>query len=479
VITSFFGVLLLFTFLAGWLILRRVHADNTQAVGQIGPSGRLGCENRDRKQEKRLAIVAEDSETIPTKIEQLADQSLKKLVPFNRLKDEDRIAFSRDRTAERYHAGALLFSRGEAIDALLYLLEGKISVELDRDKTYQIAAGTAKARYPLCMGEKHSGTARALTETVVLRVSRDLLDKCRFAEDGSKSSLDLGKLPIPETLADSQLFHVFCRSFDDGQVHLPPLPPVAMRLKQALQHDIDIGEAVKIVQLDPVIATKLISLSNSPLYLAPNRANTCQSAIIRLGLLATRNLILSISVKQMFRCKNLRIAQIMNDIWRQSVYRSVLCFVLASKTGAIDPDKALLAGLISNIGAIPFLHFAEKLPADHYSPAEINAAIPVVSGPVGSYLLERWDFPADYVGIPCLAEEWFHDHGDGLDLGDLVRLAVWHSFIGTPKMGELPPISVLPAYLKLKNGALSPELSLGVLHDAKALIADAYTVLAF
>jgi hypothetical protein len=46
-------------------------------------------------------------------------------------------------------------------------------------------------------------------------------------------------------------------------------------------------------------------------------------------------------------------------------------------------------------------------------------------------------------------ENWFRNPQDTADLCDLVMIAQYHSFIGTPEMRHLPPISKMPAFAKL------------------------------
>lgn len=49
----------------------------------------------------------------------------------------------------------------------------------------------------------------------------------------------------------------------------------------------------------------------------------------------------------------------MLSLWKNSVYVSSLSFVLADESGSINPEDALLAGLVCDIGIVPLLHFAE------------------------------------------------------------------------------------------------------------------------
>ncbi|WP_324873930.1 HDOD domain-containing protein [Methylocaldum sp.] len=320
--------------------------------------------------------------------------------------------------------------------------------------------------------------ANAWTDVWVLRVPTVILQQ--YDEKSKAETIappDLARLPVPPELGGSSLFYVFCRTFHKGTLELPAFPSVAFKLRQAMHEEIDFVKATKIVQMDPALATKLIQVANSPLYLTANRVKTCQSAITRLGLVATRNLIFSMGMKGLFNAGSPHIIKLMQDMWKRSLQLSVISSVLAAKTGQVDPDKALLGGLIVRIGAIPFLSFAENFRSEYHGSAELEGALPIIQGPVGQYMLAKWGFADEYIELPLIAEQWSYSSGtDRLDLADVVRLAAWHSYVGTPKMGDLPPITELPAYAKLKDATLTPEQSLQVLYDAKEQIAETMKV---
>jgi HD-like signal output (HDOD) protein len=136
-------------------------------------------------------------------------------------------------------------------------------------------------------------------------------------------------------------------------------------------------------------------------------------------------------------------------------------------------EEALLAGLVSDIGVVPFLYFTENFPRDHWSAEEVTDIIPWIRGQVGALVLQRWDFPAELVQIPMASEDWLRDSGPELSLADIVILSKLHAYIGTPRFAELPAIDSIPARGKLRNGELSPEYSLKVLLDAKDKINQA------
>lgn len=392
---------------------------------------------------------------------------LKQLFPIRNLGEEELGAFALDRKAEAFGPGAILFQRGESSGSVFYLLEGTVLMDVGDGKSYEVRANTAKARFPLCSGKHYSATAHAQTDIQVLRVSPKIMSFNVSKDATARGLIDPAEAGIPEAVRSSRLFQAFCQHYRDEELKIPTLPDVAIKLRRALANNVEIKEVVRIVQMDPAIAGKLVRVANSPLYLPVTPINNCHDAVMRLGLTATRNLVVSYSLRQIFQCKDAYINQVLLDEWKKSIYISSLCWVLASANGGVNAEEAQLAGLISDIGSVPFLYFAENFPREYWTPEDIAQTLPHVRAPVGAFVLSRWDFPAELVAIPQLAEDWFHDSGAELRVSDIVVLSRLHAYIGTPRMYEVPAINSIPACGKLKDRQLSPEHSLNVLHEAK------------
>ncbi|MGX2041803.1 HDOD domain-containing protein [Methylocaldum sp. MU1018] len=445
--------------MAGWLGVKLIAARGRAAGSDIQDSP-----------------VAE-SERIRT--EPVSPEILRRLAPLAGLGEEELIAFASGRSMEFYPAGTTVFRGGESPETAFFLLKGTVMIGSDRGVRLKVDSDSEAARFPLDRDEP-GPTANAWTDVWVLRVPAAILQQ--YAEKSKARSItppDLARLPVPPALGGSSLYYVFCHTFHKGALDLPAFPSVAFKLRQAMMRkDIDFVQAAKIVQMDPSLATKLVQVANSPLYFTADPVKTCQSAIARLGLVTTRNLIFSMGMKGLFSARNPEIRKLMQDVWKSSVHLSAVASVLAAKTGRVDPDKALLGGLIVRIGAIPFLSFAEKFRSEYHDSAELEAALSMVQGPVGRYLLTQWEFAEEYLDLPVTAEQWSYSSGtERPDLADIVRLAAWHSRVGTSRAGALPPITELPAYAKLKDAALTPGQSLKVLHDAKEQIAETLSVL--
>lgn len=397
--------------------------------------------------------------------DKLTIEKLKQLIPIRNLSDDKLESFAMEHNCEVIAKGEIIFKADEPSQSTIYLLKGTVSLADKNGKAFVIEDSEAKAKFPLTSGLKHTTTATAITEINILRVSQSIMavhsEKHHYAE-----------LKIPENLKQNRLLQTFVQNIANDDLEVPSLPSIAIQLRKAMQNEIGVDEAVKIIQLDPVISAKLVEVANCPLYVCRTPAKSCFEAVKRIGLNPTRSLVISLSIKNIFKSDSPRIKRLLDHLWKESIYLSSLCFVLASASKQGCPEEALLAGLIADIGTIPFLNFVSNLPDDYYDEQEIIQALPVIKGVVGATILEKWGFTEDFIEVPLMSELW-HLHSDGpLTYTDIVILSRLHSKIGK-KNTNLPAITSIPAASKLKTINLSPENSLSILHDAKDKINDA------
>jgi HD-like signal output (HDOD) protein len=390
----------------------------------------------------------------------LSLEILNELIPIRNLSEEELQSFALENKAEIYPAKSTLFKVDEPAEAIIFLVKGIVTLTDKNGYSRNLQAATAEAKFPLSSGNKFTTTALAKTEICILRVSPKIMSLDR---DNSERK----QFQIPEELAGNQVLEAFAQHYLDGQLEIPTLSHVAAKLRNAMQNDIGVADAAQIVQMDPVISAKLIQVANCPLYVTSVPAKTCLEAINRIGLNASRNLVVSLSIKHTFTSHSPIIKKFLQLIWKRSVYVSGIAYVLASLTKQVNPEEALLAGLICDIGTIPFLTFAANLPSDYFSRKDLELALPHVSGPVGSNILQNWEFPVQFIEVAQFSTDWFHSSGNTLDLTDIVLLSRLHSAIGSPGNDELPLITSIPAASKLENTSLTPENSLQILHDAK------------
>jgi len=92
---------------------------------------------------------------------------------------------------------------------------------------------------------------------------------------------------------------------------------------------------------------------------------------------------------------------------------------------------------------------------------------------VGEFVLKKWRFPEHLIQIPKQAGNWYQNESPDLQMSDIVLLARFHAQLGNNQGQTLPPLATLPAFGKLGERALTPDMSLQALQEAKQQIAEA------
>ena len=391
---------------------------------------------------------------------------LKRLMPVAQLLSEKEIQ-KLHITAASFTPGAIIFNRGTEIDSLTYLVKGNIFMEADNGSGLEISANTFKALYPLAAGKLHYFTAIAGSDVTVIYISKNILQPGRRITAAPNN-----ELTISEDLKDNPFFTHFYEHFTQGELKIPHFPDIALKLREAIHEDCGFADIVKLINLDPVISAKLIQVVNSPIYRPVNPISNCLDAINRLGLTTTCNLVTAFSMKDLTKSKNPSTKKLIQHNWLQSIKVSSISHTLAQLTQKADPDEALLAGLLHNIGVLPILTFADSLPEGTYQQTDIDLCINEIHGQIGSIILEKWEFPSNLRQIPLQSTNWFTNTTEDLNLNDIVLLAKYHNILTSPAKTELPLITTLPAFQKLEKQPLAPQMSLQILHDAQQQIAE-------
>jgi HD-like signal output (HDOD) protein len=394
---------------------------------------------------------------------------LQKLIPIGELPAKELQGLNI--TLRHFGPGEIVFNRGEISHELIYLYEGELYLEAINGNGYTIGASTFKACYPISTGTEQSFTAIAKSPVKAIYLPLSILKRSSTAAFVNNPLINPKDVPPP--LRDSDFFQGFCETFRKDQLVVPSLPDVALQLRKALKNEISVANAAKIINLDPVISSKLIQVVNSPIYRTHKAVTSSYDAVFRLGMQTTQNLVTSVSLHHLFRSRNKRLNARIKQTWNQSIQVASISCTLASLTRKINPDEAMLGGLVHKIGTLPIIAYAESLSDKQYTEQELHQTIALVQGLVGEFILQKWHFPRRMQQIPTLTSNWYHDASPTtLQLSDIVLLARFHSELSGSQIQNLPPINTLPAFQKLGENALSPEMSLQTLADAKQQIAE-------
>jgi HD-like signal output (HDOD) protein len=234
----------------------------------------------------------------------------------------------------------------------------------------------------------------------------------------------------------------------------------------------DANTIAKIVQADPAITAKLIGAANSAYYGGSEPVHSCSDAVVRLGMKVSHNLVLAYVVWELFRVKSRALQQRTRELWHHSNKVAAICYVLARNYRRFNADEAMLIGLLHDIGVAAIVNQTTFYPDLAMDKKSMDHAIANLRGPVGSSILEVWNFRNEFVIAAREAEDWMRNDRDKPDYCDLVLVAQLHGLVGTEQAINLPPLNEVPALKRLGLEELTPKQSLKILAAAETLIED-------
>lgn len=276
----------------------------------------------------------------------------------------------------------------------------------------------------------------------------------------------------------SGLFAKVYRDILADRANLPSMPDVALRIRAAMQQPSSNAVTVaKAVAVDSGTAAYLIRIANSALYGGVSRIQDIESAVSRLGMDTTRNLVTAYALRAMFQTRSAHLGKLMQETWRQSARVAALASVVADRCPGFSSDSAMLAGLLQNIGVLPLLNALEARAGPQLESDQIRSTIETFSSKIGAVLLEHWNFDDDIVEVARSRGDWWRNPSPTPDLADIVLVARLHSCVGTEDMSHLPLINETPAFLKLPLGEMNPDASLAFLREAESDVQEVMRLL--
>lgn len=222
-----------------------------------------------------------------------------------------------------------------------------------------------------------------------------------------------------------QLHDEIERAISGKSLRLPTLPEIALQAKTlADDPDSSAKDLADLIVTDAALSARLLSVSNSALYRPINKITTIQMAVSRLGTSKIKSLIMALLVKEIYQDGDPAVADILRSVWEETLEVSALSHLIASKINYQSPDEAMIAGLISNIGALPVIDRAKGYPALMRNQEALSNVINALSPEVGSLILNEWGFPDDMKAVALIGRDLSQSQGgDSPSLVDIVQVA--------------------------------------------------------
>lgn len=280
--------------------------------------------------------------------------------------------------------------------------------------------------------------------------------------------------------AEQQALAELIAYFKEDHCELPSLPDLALKIGKAVDdRQNNNADVARLIQLDPSLSARILSVVNSAAFGGFNKIGGIGQAISRLGRKRVRSLVYSCLLKDIFRAKSARLRRHMEALWAHSANVAALSFVLARQTPGIDPEQALLAGLVHDIGTVAVLGGINKWPILAAREEVLDYTVARLRGSVGELTIRHWRLDESLLDVVRDAEYWQRIGSAVPENPDVVILAQMHAMIGTPEQAGLPRIDEVPAFGKLAQGELSPRHSLAILDEAEADVKAVRAMISF
>lgn len=254
----------------------------------------------------------------------------------------------------------------------------------------------------------------------------------------------------------------------NGKIDLPSFPEIAVRVRRVLSDpESSIEQVVRVVGSEPALSARLMRVANSSSFNRSGRPLTdLRTAINRIGYNMVRSAAIAFAMSQMRR--NNRIEQLaprMNALWERSTLVAAFAYVLARTCAPVNPDEAMLTGMLHGIGKLYIMTRAAHHPALFTDDAVLDAIIDDWHAAVGQAILENWDF-ADVMS-QAVGNQDDHGRSDETepDLRDVVAVAILMASFASDPAGLDVALRDLPAAGRLR---LDEARTHGILQDCAA-----------
>ncbi|NLW05162.1 MAG: HDOD domain-containing protein [Pseudomonadaceae bacterium] len=219
-------------------------------------------------------------------------------------------------------------------------------------------------------------------------------------------------------------------------IEIAPLPLSSQRLLSLKsKEDVSGTDLAHVIEMDPSLASQVISWANSPYYGAPGSIRSIQDAVIRvLGFDLTMNLALGLALSRQIRLPKDGVHG-HRHFWRDALLKALLVEKLVKKMPPLARPYvglAYLAGLLHNFG---YLVLAEVFPpyfSLYCRNQEANPHVPsmylerflfgITREQIASYLFTTWGLPNEM----CVAIRQQHNSqytGEHFKYANLLYLA--------------------------------------------------------
>ena len=215
------------------------------------------------------------------------------------------------------------------------------------------------------------------------------------------------------------------QELSSGKVELPSFPDIAIKVRKVLADDnMNLGMVLRVVGSEPTLAARLLQIANSAALSNGTPVRDLRNAVQRMGLNMVRSASIAFAMTQMKKAQDLKgLEAPMAALWQRCTAVAAMAHVVARRMTKVNPDTALLAGLLHGVGELYILTRANRHPALFADRPAYDAIVRDWHVSVAQALLENWEMGEDIVRAVSEFEDLERRHSGPADLSDVLTVA--------------------------------------------------------
>lgn len=150
-----------------------------------------------------------------------------------------------------------------------------------------------------------------------------------------------------------------------GDLVFPTGIDVALKIQRALDDpDCHIDTAARLVIGEPLLAARVVAIANSVAYNRSGQKITdVRNAVSRIGLRTLRTLATALATRQMAGAStDPEVRSIAARLWEHTAHVAALAHVIARRITHQDPETAMFAGIVHEVGGFYLISRAKDFP---------------------------------------------------------------------------------------------------------------------
>jgi putative nucleotidyltransferase with HDIG domain len=182
---------------------------------------------------------------------------------------------------------------------------------------------------------------------------------------------------------------------------LPALGSVVTKVMTAVVEETSARDIAEMIERDSSVTGRILKVINSSFYGLSGHISTVSQAVPLLGIQVVKNIVLTFSVLDIFP-QGKKDGFDFQKLWEHCFATSAAARLLARQVHYDDPEEALVAGLLHDIGMLVFTKYDleeyKQIFAEHDKTGRPltdieTETIGITHAEVGALLAEKWQLP--------------------------------------------------------------------------------------